>query len=70
MDLLEEYARRAAEWRARARRTKLPGQRDAMLTVSDAWQTMAERRCKHLAKLAQTEAGITRLEAQLKRPLR
>ena len=70
MHPLEEYARRAAEWRARAARTTLPGHRDLMLVIGDAWQRMAEERRAHLERMAEHEAEMARLEALLKRPLR
>ena len=70
MHLLEEYARRAADWQTRAAKAKMPGHRDAMLAISQAWQRMAEERRRHLEKTAQHEAEMVRLEALLKPPPR
>lgn len=69
MHLLEEYTCRAAEWRARAAKAKVPGHRDSMLVIGDAWQKMAEARRGHLERMAKHEAEMARIEALRKHPL-
>lgn len=60
MHLLEEYTRRAAECRARAARAELPGHRNAILAVGEAWQQLAEERRARFEEAAPHESSLKR----------